>query len=261
MSDFISFKRFHRTTNLSYQQLLRAFHKARKDKDPLLEGEDYHYEGKDDVRKRTGILFVNPVLLFPKLKKQRVDLVYVKSQEVLDETTVVPDETDMKPPESTQGKENYDTSVSSGSTAVPDETKVKPDDSLHGEIVRALTNQLEAKDKQIENKDEQIGGLTDTINKMEVNRLVLQQELIRANSVIYALKGDVGEGSEGNTGEPEESEPEGNEVTEGVHDTPPSKSPHDGPHDEFTPPEVGTPSSGAEPHAGEDFAGEEVPPT
>ena len=166
MSDFIPFKEFHKDTNLSYQQLLRTFHKVRKGKDfPLLEGEDYRYEGKDDVSGRSGILFVNPVLLFSKLKRQRIDLTHVESSEIPNETAVVSDKTEMKSSESTQTKEKHEGAVSSDFNAVQDETEVKPSETTQVELVRSLTNQLEAKDKQIERKDGQIDDLTDTINK------------------------------------------------------------------------------------------------
>jgi hypothetical protein len=123
MSDFIPFKEFHKNTNLSYQQLLRTFHKVRKDKDSLLsEGEDYRYEGKDDERGRTGILFLNPVLIFPKLKKQRVELVYMESPEVSDETAVKLHETENK-------KDALENGVSDGFKEESDETVVESSDS------------------------------------------------------------------------------------------------------------------------------------
>ena len=238
MSDFIPFKEFHKNTNLSYQQLLRTFHKTRKGNDsPLSEGEDYRYEGKDDVSGRTGILFVNSVLIFPKLKKQRIDLAYVESLGIPDKTTVVSHKTDMKSDESTQTKKNREGVVSSDFNAVQDETILKSDDTTL--TIRTLTAQLEKKDEQIERKDGQIDNLTTTINGMETNRYELQKELAKANEIIHALK----------SGEVERSEDSGVEVvevgakhkqqsdTEANADDPLIIHEHDGEEDSQTPPD------------------------
>jgi len=273
MSDFIPFKEFHKDTNLSYQQLLRTFHKVRKGKDfPLLEGEDYHYEGKDDVSGRTGILFVNPVLLFPKLKKQRIDLAHVVSPVIPDETIAVSHETNVKPSENRQTKENHEEAVSGGFNVVQDKTEVKPSETTQIELVRSLTNQLEAKDKQIERKDGQIDDLTDTINKLEVNRYGLQEALEKAHSVVYSLTQGEGKDSKGGAGEAEEvkeqegvpeqkPEPEVGEVVGASYPPTPHQPSQNGQDEDFTPEEGIPPSSISEPHTEENFGvGEGTPP-
>ena len=228
MSGFISFKEFHKNTNLSYQQLLRDFHKARGDKhDPLSEDIDYRYEGKDIVRGRTGILFVNPVLLYPKLKNQRATLTHVQSDVIPDETlqqsekigTTIPNEigavssetidTEVKPSESRETKQKSEQVVSDNFEVIPDETA---SNSTLDKMIDKLTDQLEAKDRQIAKKDEQVKDLTTAITGMEANRFELQQQLKKANEVVLALSS--GGGVRGNESEIVDAVPEGTVAVE-----------------------------------------------
>jgi len=210
MSDFIPFKEFHKNTNASYQQLLRTFHKVRKGADsPLSEDEDYRYEGKDDVRGRTGILFVNPVLIFPKLKKQRINLMSVESPTIPDEISVVSRETEMKSSESKEKKDNSKNSISSDSNVVSDESKVKSNDTTDKEIIRALINQLGKKDEQITAKDSQIKDLTSAMGMMEANRHELQTQLKDASNKLFLLsKGEQSKTSNEDAGEMVDKIPE-----------------------------------------------------